>query len=713
MQQHRSTNSADLYTQSQSPIDAMKTRVAHPLKPLPREADQTDRGWGKGPFAAGVAGMETLVFDQPLVTLGSLPFPEEPWWKRISPSSIFALASTVIALWMLISELLGAHAPGFPIDEAWLHQVYARNFFQHVAFEFNIGEHTPGPTAPFWTVVLAIILRLAHDPYVCAKLLGTFFLSLTGFYSFRALRAARFDYGSAVLGGLLALSVGRLAWASLSGMESTMSAALVMAAIWTYFARPNPSGRVQTGVVFALAVLARPEAALVLVLVLLERFIDRKSDHDHLHATRHAWRDIALIAVPFVIVLIPIALTNVALSAEVMPQTFLAGLRTSSVLVMMWHGDVLGIAQRLIQSALELRFAFGGIYLADNPFLVIAIVWASVIYWKHERVRQDPGARLLRFSLLLLIGVPYLRSLVLGMDAEFGEHARWLHFLSPIFIIAGLSALRILVIHYVLRGPTSRQVILSGAGMALVSGFVMLLFGDALTSTVNHWANAIVYPDLLSSRPATVHTAISLSAVFPFLLLLATTAAFRYCRINPFKRDIPLFVSEEERRDIKFEIVQEDDEHEIAMSDHVIRLLRGVLLIALVWNITSIIRAGSEFGEEVRLQNAIVSAMSKSIMERTQPDDVIASNEIGAIGFATSRKILDTEGNISIESNHNQRTYGKAGGLLRTLAEKKPLYFAAFGSEYHDVIAANPALFERVAGVREGPLEAVLFKLKY
>ena len=49
-----------------------------------------------------------------------------------------------------------AEGPGFPLDDAWIHQTYARNLIQHTEWSFIPGIPSGGSTAPLWSAILAI-----------------------------------------------------------------------------------------------------------------------------------------------------------------------------------------------------------------------------------------------------------------------------------------------------------------------------------------------------------------------------------------------------------------------------------------------------------------------------------------------------------------------------------------------------------------------------
>ena len=51
--------------------------------------------------------------------------------------------------------------PGFPLDDSWIHKVFARNIATGHGFSFNPDRPVAGATAPLWTLVLALAWIIA------------------------------------------------------------------------------------------------------------------------------------------------------------------------------------------------------------------------------------------------------------------------------------------------------------------------------------------------------------------------------------------------------------------------------------------------------------------------------------------------------------------------------------------------------------------------
>ncbi len=76
---------------------------------------------------------------------------------------------------------------GFTLDDAWIHQTYARNLGLHGQFAFIPGQPSAGSTSPLWTALLALGYLLRIDYHLWTYGLGAAALGLNAWLARRLL----------------------------------------------------------------------------------------------------------------------------------------------------------------------------------------------------------------------------------------------------------------------------------------------------------------------------------------------------------------------------------------------------------------------------------------------------------------------------------------------------------------------------------------------
>jgi hypothetical protein len=271
-----------------------------------------------------------------------------------SQASVVCLLAQLTA-WAVVAS--GNWPPtGYPLDDAWIHELAARNLVQHGVLGVNPHAYGSGATSPLWALVLAVGALLHVPPPWFSNALNLVLFLLTGQL---ALRLLSNDGVALPTATLLAVAFGcapNYVWFALSGMEATFAAFLSVAAVTAWFS-PLERQRRLTGIPAALLCLARPEGALVVPLLLVLR---RPS-------SRAEW--ISLVLVPAATVS-GNALVNVILTGQLLPSTF-AGRRWLWLAPLQGIGP-LGRAQLLVFDWLA---RLGEFTLGTN---VAWLVWISV-----------------------------------------------------------------------------------------------------------------------------------------------------------------------------------------------------------------------------------------------------------------------------------------------------------------------------------------------
>ena len=194
---------------------------------------------------------------------------------RLPLRALLLLAGLVACLRYLLAEIARLKGGlGFPLDDSWIHLQFARNLAAGAGLSYNPGELVTGSTAPLWTALLSLLFLLPGSVVVWTKLLGIA-LYLAGIdATWRLARELGLGRGLAALAAGLTLATSWLVWSALSGMEIPL---FVLLSLWGVILhlreRADPERPPLSLAVLAVAVLARPEGLLLLLLAFLDRLL--------------------------------------------------------------------------------------------------------------------------------------------------------------------------------------------------------------------------------------------------------------------------------------------------------------------------------------------------------------------------------------------------------------------------------------------------------
>lgn len=271
------------------------------------------------------------------------------------------IATLLICMAVLSSALYLAYArlgglAGFPLDDAWIHQTYARNLAQTGQLAYLPGQPSAGSTSPAWSFILSVAYLVGIDDRLWAYLMGSLSLAATAYLTYRLfLRlppqrsptaeeaksrpAGRIEPRAALLTGVLCAVEWHMVWASASGMETILFTALSLGLLEYYFsyvAAAPPGGgapasihkeqtvvpAVGIGLLAGLLVLTRPEGAVLAGMVLLAMIgVPRPVTRSDLKLRLLA---AGVAAVAMVAILSPYLAFNLRTSGTILPNTFYA-----------------------------------------------------------------------------------------------------------------------------------------------------------------------------------------------------------------------------------------------------------------------------------------------------------------------------------------------------------------------------------------------------
>ncbi|MFP3852854.1 MAG: hypothetical protein ACLFWD_01025 [Anaerolineales bacterium] len=145
--------------------------------------------------------------------------------------ALIALPMAAVMFFLTMSQ--GLEGPGFPLDDAWIHQTYARNLAMEGTWSFQAGLPSAGSTSPMWTALNVPAYLLGIQAVTWVALLGLAMLVATGLIASLWLREGRrlASWQLGALGGSVALEW-HLVWAGLSGMETLLAGLLALWFLW-------------------------------------------------------------------------------------------------------------------------------------------------------------------------------------------------------------------------------------------------------------------------------------------------------------------------------------------------------------------------------------------------------------------------------------------------------------------------------------------------
>lgn len=228
---------------------------------------------------------------------------------------IIAIASLIgVGYFLSVSAL--TYRIGFPLDDAWIHLTYARNFALHGEWSFRLGESSAGSTSPMWTALLSIgyLVRLA--PYAWTYFLGWVVLTLMAIKAEDLVRKILPSYRSQIPWvGLFFALAWHLTWSATSGMETLLHGFIIFTVLGLLM--QNTRQYLTLGLLAGLSVWVRPDGLTLLGPILFTAFLQERSFKD---------RGAALVKVfiGFGILFVFYLLFNLALSDKPMPTTFYA-----------------------------------------------------------------------------------------------------------------------------------------------------------------------------------------------------------------------------------------------------------------------------------------------------------------------------------------------------------------------------------------------------
>lgn len=327
---------------------------------------------------------------------------------------------------------------GFPLDDAWIHQTYARNLATTGVWEYIPGIPSAGSTSPLWTITLSIGYILKISPIFWSYILGALGISGIAWIGFKYIRfvyPSRYFYQWMIV-ALLILEY-HLNWAALSGMETIFFTFIVTLLLLGQLLWRFPSFFV--GVIIGVSVWLRPDGLTLLFPIVLLEYLQY-------HFTTSFFKRSVKILFGFTSIFLAYLAFNYVIAGTIWPSTYYAkqaeyaSLLTTPLLnraINLYSQPLIGVGILLLPS-----FIFHAVKTikAFNWTELVAYLWwvgFIGIYIIRLPVTYQHGRYLIPIIPIYLIfgtlGIPELLDVVKNLKIKF--IVRWVWRISILLLL--------------------------------------------------------------------------------------------------------------------------------------------------------------------------------------------------------------------------------------------------------------------------------------
>lgn len=363
------------------------------------------------------------------------------------PTWVWCLLAAGIALgtYGLVLSIFGLS--GFPLDDAWIHQTYARSLARTGQWAYWPGQISAGSTAPFWTILLIPGQLIPNGAIAWAYLLG--WLGLAGSAWLGQKNYENLSGQSKLPLPITALFLcfeWHMVWAAGSGME-TILAVLVVLAVFEQLSREKPRYWLAGGLT-GLAVWIRPDGVTLLGPIL---FVILFSKEKWSSRSRQAgW-----VIVGFLTLFLPYLIFNKSLAGTFWPNTYYAKQMEYAA---------------LNQEALPVRF----LRLLIQPLVGAGVLLMPGAFWAFYRAVRR------RQSIWMALGLFWIGFTLLyawRLPVAY-QHGRYLMPAMPTYFLLGFLGMHELVDSF--GQQSSARLFRFGWRLAVTLTLLLFFFNGAL-----------------------------------------------------------------------------------------------------------------------------------------------------------------------------------------------------------------------------------------
>lgn len=322
--------------------------------------------------------------------------------------------------------------PGFPLDDSWIHQVFARNIATGHGFSFNPDQPIAGATAPLWTLLLSLSWLLM-GPIAGGILPGVIFQLLAYIAIYKITLKLTDQKNLSLVATILSIFCWQTVWGSLSGMETGFFSALSLWGLYFYLKSDSLSDKFSyiSYALFTLAFLSRPECALFVAAAVIRDFYEWiKSRQKRLAPWLYKALIILLLTSPYFIF-------NYWSTGTLLPHTFSAKTRGKDFFSALLNGDFKNVLHTLtIHPYFYLQHFYRKV-ISINPIIVLA---STAGIFKLMLSDGRLHSKRVMIGILFLLYVPLMGTFSPMFSAQF-QHFRYVTNLLPVLALMGTLGL--------------------------------------------------------------------------------------------------------------------------------------------------------------------------------------------------------------------------------------------------------------------------------
>ncbi|PKO05575.1 MAG: hypothetical protein CVU41_10910 [Chloroflexi bacterium HGW-Chloroflexi-3] len=244
---------------------------------------------------------------------------------RIKENSLFLNKNLLIIIFGIIVQIIYLgfsykfFSIGFPLDDSWIHQTYARNLVEYGGWFFIPGILSAGSTSPLWTLLLipGHLFQTDFFYYWTFFISGIFFIGSSIVFQklFEKLIGKSTKYPWA---GFLFLFEWHLVWSASSGMETILFIFILMSFLYLLLSKVNKNLWLLLWVLLGIVIFVRPDGLTLLGPYILINVVNFSKKNNY------SRKNFVFGLLVVSIFLIFYALFNMRLSGEILPNTFFA-----------------------------------------------------------------------------------------------------------------------------------------------------------------------------------------------------------------------------------------------------------------------------------------------------------------------------------------------------------------------------------------------------